>query len=208
MVMSEAITKTNLIMLLVLCFLIGYGIKEMFLITEIEREDYSLSFRTPYLDSLEGKYDIEFVTDNNDEEFAQFIHVYDDEKTILDRMPKSEYDKAVEKDLARSYDINPDISQEELEHSVGIWIFHGRSQERVWEAAQKESETKAENNRKICVQKTDEALDLYYKIKNKEVEHVGLACDELSRLINEIEQIKTGVYSCGRAIYGLPLECG
>lgn len=201
--MSEAITKTNLIIVLVLCFLIGYGIKEVFFTAEVETEDFSLSFKTPYLDSLEGKYDIEFVTDENGEAFAQFIHVYDDEKTILDRMPKGEYDKAVEKYLESSYDENPNIPEEDLEYSAGASIFYDRYQNKLREDAQSEAQIK----RVSCDQKIDAALDLYFEIKNNKVDDVVLACAKLADLRAEIWQIKETTNNCYRSEYGMPSEC-
>lgn len=201
--MSEAITKTNLIIVLVLCFLIGYGIKEMFLTTEIERDDFSLSFKTPYLDSLEGKYGIEFVTDENGEEFAQFINVYDDEKTVLDRMAKSEYDKAIEEDLENSYDVNPDIPQEELEASLGMFVFIDRQQNKLREDAQRERERMSG----ACDEKIDEALDLYFEIKNNKVDDIALACDKLDQLRVEIHKFRETTGACYRSEYGMPSEC-
>lgn len=65
----------------------------------------------------------------------------------------------------------------------------------------------AKKKRVICDQKVDQAMELYFKIKNKEVEYIGLACHELSELANEIEHIRYDVLHCNKTFYGMPLEC-
>lgn len=65
----------------------------------------------------------------------------------------------------------------------------------------------AKKKRLACDQKIDEAMELYFKIKSKEVEYIGLACHKLSELASEIEDIRYKVLHCNKTFYGMPLEC-
>lgn len=128
--MSKAITATNLIVVLVLCFLIGYGIKEMFFITEIESEDYSLSFKSEYLDSLDSKVHVEIIVDENGNEILQYLETYDGESKVMDTMPREEFEKEVKPYRESFARLRQDLSAEELEEFLAIDLFQERDQER------------------------------------------------------------------------------
>lgn len=128
--MSEAITKTNFIIVLVLCFLIGYGIKEMFFTTEIEKEDYSLSLKSEYLDSLESKVYVQFTTDENGEQILQYIESYDGKKNVMDTMGLEEYENEVAPYRESFARLREDLTEEELEQFLAINLFEERLEER------------------------------------------------------------------------------
>lgn len=128
--MSKAITATNLIMVIVLCFLIGYGIKEMFFATEIEREDYSLSFKSEYLDSLDSKVHVEIIVDENGNEILQYLETYDGESKVMDTMPREEFEKEVKPYRESFARLRQDLSAEELEEFLAIDLFQERAEER------------------------------------------------------------------------------
>ncbi|MBD3654373.1 hypothetical protein [Kangiella sp.] len=128
--MSEAITKTNLIIVLVLCFLIGYGIKEVFFTAEVETEDFSFSFKSEYLDGLESDIRIEFVMDENSNELVQYVEIYDGKRKVLDSISREEFEKEVEPYRESYAKFRKDLNEEELDKFLAFGLFEERYEER------------------------------------------------------------------------------